>query len=76
MLIRPQMKAAKQQKTIIDALKTDDEVVTTGSVIGMSGCSGFINFVTMKCFSLCVGMTDVHLLFNNFWGFRRVFFGM
>ena len=34
MLIRPQMKQAKQQKTMIDSLKAGDEVATTGGVIG------------------------------------------
>lgn len=34
MLIRPQMKAAKQQKAMIDALKAGDEVATAGGVIG------------------------------------------
>ncbi len=34
MLIRPQMKQAKQQKAMIDALKAGDEVATTGGVVG------------------------------------------
>ena len=34
MLIRPQMKAAKLQKTMIDSLKAGDEVATAGGVIG------------------------------------------
>lgn len=34
MLIRPQMKQAKQHKAMIDALKVGDEVVTTGGVVG------------------------------------------
>ena len=34
MLIRPQMKQAKQQKAMIDSLKAGDEVATTGGVIG------------------------------------------
>ena len=34
MLIRPQMKAAKLQKTMIEALKTGDEVATVGGMIG------------------------------------------
>ena len=34
MLIRPQMKQAKQQKAMIGALKTGDEVATAGGVIG------------------------------------------
>ncbi len=34
MLIRPQMKNAKLQKTMIDALKAGDEVATAGGVIG------------------------------------------
>ena len=34
MLIRPQMKTAKLQKAMIDALKAGDEVATTGGVIG------------------------------------------
>ena len=34
MLIRPQMKATKTQKAMIDALKAGDEVATAGGVIG------------------------------------------
>lgn len=34
MLIRPQMKQAKQQKAMIESLKTGDEVVTTGGMVG------------------------------------------
>ena len=34
MLIRPQMKQAKVQKAMIDALKAGDEVATAGGVIG------------------------------------------
>lgn len=34
MLIRPQMKAAKLQKAMIEALKTGDEVATVGGMIG------------------------------------------
>ncbi len=34
MLIRPQMKQAKLQKAMIDALKTGDEVATVGGMIG------------------------------------------
>lgn len=34
MLIRPQMKQAKQQKVMIDSLKTGDEIATTGGVLG------------------------------------------
>ncbi|MGQ0442017.1 MAG: preprotein translocase subunit YajC [Methylophilaceae bacterium] len=34
MLIRPQMKQAKQHKAMIDALKAGDEVATTGGVLG------------------------------------------
>ncbi len=34
MLIRPQMKRAKDQKTMIEALQKGDEVVTAGGVVG------------------------------------------
>ena len=34
MLNRPQMKRAKDQKKMIDALQKGDEVVTTGGVLG------------------------------------------
>jgi preprotein translocase subunit YajC len=34
MLIRPQMKQAKQQKAMIDALKAGDEVATAGGIVG------------------------------------------
>ena len=34
LMIRPQMKRAKEHKTLIDALQKGDEVVTTGGVLG------------------------------------------
>jgi preprotein translocase subunit YajC len=34
MLIRPQMKRAKEQKNMIDALQKGDEVVTAGGAVG------------------------------------------
>ena len=34
MLIRPQMKQAKDNKLMIDSLKKDDEIVTNGGVLG------------------------------------------
>jgi len=34
MLIRPQMKQAKEHRTMLDALKTGDEIVTTTGVLG------------------------------------------
>ena len=34
MLIRPQMKQAKQQKAMLDALKVGDEVSTAAGIIG------------------------------------------
>jgi preprotein translocase subunit YajC len=34
MLIRPQMKQAKQQKAMIEALKAGDEVATAGGIVG------------------------------------------
>lgn len=34
MLIRPQLKQAKQQKAMIDALKAGDEVATSGGIVG------------------------------------------
>ena len=34
MLIRPQMKRAKEQKQMIDALQKGDEVITAGGVVG------------------------------------------
>lgn len=47
MLIRPQMKAAKQQKAMIEALKAGDEVATTGGVIGKITKVGD-NFVSVE----------------------------
>ena len=47
MLIRPQMKQAKQQKTMIDALKAGDEVATTGGVLGVVRKVGD-NFVSIE----------------------------
>jgi len=34
LMIRPQMKRAKEQKTMIDALQKGDEVITAGGVLG------------------------------------------
>lgn len=34
MLIRPQMKRAKEHKTMTEALQKGDEVITTGGVLG------------------------------------------
>jgi preprotein translocase subunit YajC len=34
LMIRPQMKRAKEHKTMIDALQKGDEVVTTGGIVG------------------------------------------
>lgn len=34
MIIRPQMKQAKEQRNMIAALQTGDEVITTGGVVG------------------------------------------
>ena len=47
MLIRPQMKVAKLQKTMIDSLKVGDEVVTAGGVIGKVSKVGD-NFVSIE----------------------------
>ncbi|HZD21211.1 MAG TPA: preprotein translocase subunit YajC [Burkholderiales bacterium] len=34
LMIRPQMKRAKEQKTMIEALQKGDEVVTAGGMVG------------------------------------------
>ena len=34
MLIRPQMKQAKEHRSMLDALKTGDEVVTSTGILG------------------------------------------
>lgn len=34
MLIRPQLKQAKQQKAMIEALKAGDEIATSGGIVG------------------------------------------
>ena len=47
MLIRPQMKTAKLQKAMIDALKAGDEVATTGGLIGKVTKVGD-NFVSIE----------------------------
>ena len=47
MLIRPQMKQAKQQKAMIDALKAGDEVATSGGVLGKITKVGD-NFVSIE----------------------------
>jgi preprotein translocase subunit YajC len=47
MLIRPQMKAAKLQKAMIEALKAGDEVATMGGVVGKVTKVGD-NFVSVE----------------------------
>ena len=47
MLIRPQMKAGKAQKTMIDSLKAGDEVATAGGVVGKVTKVGD-NFVSIE----------------------------
>jgi len=47
MLIRPQMKQAKQQKAMIDTLKAGDEVATAGGVLGKVSKVGD-NFVSIE----------------------------
>lgn len=47
MLIRPQMKQAKQQKAMIEALKAGDEIATVGGVIGKVTKVGD-NFVSVE----------------------------
>ena len=34
LMIRPQMKRAKEQKAMVEALQKGDEVVTTGGIVG------------------------------------------
>jgi preprotein translocase subunit YajC len=34
MMIRPQMKRQKEQRAMVDALKTGDEIVTAGGILG------------------------------------------
>ena len=47
LMIRPQMKRAKEHKTMIDALQKGDEVVTSGGVLGrISKISE--NYVTLE----------------------------
>jgi len=47
MMIRPQMKRAKEHKTMVDALQKGDEVVTTGGVLGRITKVGE-NYVTLE----------------------------
>ena len=47
MLIRPQMKQAKQQKAMIEALKAGDEIATVGGVVGKITKVGD-NFVSIE----------------------------
>lgn len=37
MIIRPQMKAAKEQRAMIAALQKGDEVITSGGIVGKVG---------------------------------------
>jgi preprotein translocase subunit YajC len=47
LMIRPQMKRAKEHKTMVDALQKGDEVVTSGGVLGrISKISE--NYVTLE----------------------------
>ena len=59
MLIRPQMKQAKQQKTMIDALKVGDEVATTGGVVGKISKVGD-NFISIEIASNTVVNVQRH----------------
>ena len=47
LMIRPQMKRAKEHKTMIDALQKGDEVVTAGGVLGRISRIGD-NYVTIE----------------------------
>jgi preprotein translocase subunit YajC len=47
LMIRPQMKRAKEQRTMIEALQKGDEVVTAGGVIGKISKLGD-NFVHLE----------------------------
>jgi preprotein translocase subunit YajC len=47
LMIRPQMKRAKEQKAMIDALQKGDEVVTAGGVLGRITKLGD-NYVTVE----------------------------
>jgi preprotein translocase subunit YajC len=47
LMIRPQMKRAKEQKAMIDALQKGDEVVTAGGVLGRITKIGE-NYVTVE----------------------------
>lgn len=59
-IIRPQTKKAKQHETMLKTLKSGDEVVTTGGIIGKvkSIADGFI------LLELCAG-TNVKVLKSN-----------
>lgn len=47
LMIRPQMKRAKEHKTMIDALQKGDEVVTSGGILGrISKISD--NYITLE----------------------------
>jgi preprotein translocase subunit YajC len=47
MILRPQLKQAKLQKAMIDALKAGDEVATTGGIVGKVTKVGD-NFVSIE----------------------------
>ena len=47
LMIRPQMKRAKEHKTMLDALQKGDEVVTAGGVLGRITKIGD-NYVTVE----------------------------
>ena len=47
LMIRPQMKRAKEHKTMLDALQKGDEVVTVGGVLGRITKIGD-NYVTVE----------------------------
>lgn len=47
MMIRPQMKRQKEQRAMVDALKTGDEIITAGGILGKITKAGD-NYLTVE----------------------------
>jgi preprotein translocase subunit YajC len=59
-LIRPQQKRAKEQKTMMEALKSGDEVITSGGLLGRVS-KVVDNYVTIEVVNVVGGNTAVEM---------------
>ena len=58
LMIRPQMKRQKEQKTMIDALQKGDEVITSGGLLGKIAKNGD-NYITIEVATLAEKPVEV-----------------